>query len=493
MNRIAFIFLICFSLIGTLALSQAVYYPFYTNDTTNNHLLSLELSNKVKNSFTLPSGVNSKYKKEFLDIQKEHCNYVKDLVRNTTIADSIILPYLKTVLGNIQNANPSLNKYNIILSDVPKNNVAYIGGNTIVFYVPMFSRLENESQLAAILCHEIAHGELNHPQLGLIKRLDAYYSKDFQKELEKTKKEKYNVYKKLTELGLKYTYDYCKHSRAFEKSADSLGYIFLSKTDYNSGDIITMLEILKHSDEPLYKDSIIYSTIFNCNNLKFDFNSIKPYKSTSIFKISAEAKAIEDSILDALKTHPECDLRIEYARELMKSIPPHFDYKSNNREFEKLKWYCAMEMIAGYYKYEQYDQSLYNSLLFLQHYPNNEYLHNMIVLNYYNLYSAMKDHELADLLSNYSEENYKTFNDYLFTINNLRLSELKELIQCFYTSHKASITEDEYGISANYCYANITEDASVEKWRQKYVDKYKMGRFNKLPGLIPDPKKKKKK
>ena len=147
----------------------------------------------------------------------------------------------------------------------------------------------------------------------------------------------------------------------------------------------------------------------------------------------------------------------------------------------------------SYHLYEYYDLSLFNALLYLQRYPDNEYLKAMVMLNWYGLYNAMKNHDLADYVSNYSNENRAELNNLIFLINNLRLSEMAEFGNCFYASNK--IAQNEYALAVNYCSARLKDDqANCTSIQEQYKSGYKKGRFTALLDLIPkDVGKKKKK
>ena len=108
------------------------------------------------------------------------------MVKYTSLTDSIIEPYIQSVFAKILKANPQLKDYILVVTSTPIMNAVNVGGHVIIFYVPLLSIVETESQLASVLCHEIAHGELNHVETKVKSRFDTFYSQEFQKELNKT-------------------------------------------------------------------------------------------------------------------------------------------------------------------------------------------------------------------------------------------------------------------------------------------------------------------
>jgi predicted Zn-dependent protease len=489
-------FLVPFLFIAILseAFAQQNYFPYYNSDTIPTVRLADSCSKRVNKEFQVPAGVNSKYKASYLEIKEGATDYVKSIVKYTDLSDTVIYPYIISVYNHIADANPSLKNYSIVLSDFYMMNAASVGGKVIIFYAPLLSRLENESQLAAVLCHELAHGELNHSQQGLKTKLDAYYDNKYQQELNQTLKEEFNVNEKMNLLSMKYSFSTRFHDRSQEKAADSLGYLYLTKTKYDSKEALNLMNVLKTVDKPAFADSINYAKFFKCSTSVFNFNSIQPYKSGSLFSVTNDNKAHEDSLADSLSTHPDCEKRIAYLEQLMKTVPPHAGSNTESYSFKKIQWAAAMELIMSYHLYEYYDLSLYNALLYLQRNPENEYLKAMVMLNWYGLYNAMKNHELADYVSNYSNDNPAQLNNLIYLINNLRLSEMAEFGNCFYASNK--IDQNEYAIAVNYCSAMLKEDkTNIASLKEQYKSGYKQGRFISLLDLNPkeDDKKKKKK
>ncbi len=488
--------LICVILIcstGKVVTAQFNYFPFFNPDSTYVKQLSEDCSKMVTNSFVVPEGVSSAYKKDYKERQESMTEYVKNLIKYTATKDEVVYPFVQSVFNKIADANPQLKKYTVVVSKWPVMNAVNVGGNVVIVYMPLLSRMQNESQVATILCHEFAHGELDHMQKGLKKRMDQFYDKQFQKELKKTVKEEFNVIDKVNLLALKYTLTAYYHNRSQEKAADSLGYLFLSKTKFNSNEAVAALDNLKHTDEAPYNDSIDYQKFFKCPTSTFDFKKLKPYKPSNIFSISAEELAKEDSLKDSLRTHPDCDKRMAYIRDLMKSKAPATGSPLDSAAFKKVQWACAMEMIVSFYYYEYYDQSLFNALLYLQNNPDNEFLKSMVLLSWTKLYECMKNHELSDYISNSAEDNPNQLNKLIDLLNTLRLTEMSEFGNCFYQANKDAFKQPEYTLAVNYSYSKMMEDAGMNSWKEKYSAQYKTGRFVDLFELEADKKKKKKK
>ena len=477
---------------GIQSFAQFNYFPFYSPDSTERILLSETCSEKVSRSFVLPDDVNSAYKKQFKHRKEESADYVKSLVKYTGTQDPLLYPFVQSVYSKITEGNPLLAGYTVVLSNWPVMNAAFVGGHVIVMYAPLLSRMENESQVAAVLCHELAHGELDHVQKNIQSTLAQLYNKEFQKELKKTMKEEFNVQAKINLLTMRFAFNTSFHSRALEKSADSLGYLFLMKTNYDANQALSTLEVLKHIDEPVTKELTDYSMYFKCPSSAFDFTGIKPYKASSIFSKSAEDVAKEEAFRDSLRTHPDCDKRMTYISDLMKAKPPHPGKPCDEKLYAKVKWAGGMEMINAFFQYDYYDYSLFNALLYLDMAKDNEFLKFMVSLNGYKLVEAIRNHELSDYVSNYSDENEPQLNNLLFLLNTIRLSEFTGLVNCYNELNAPDFHQEEFTLAANYCISKLKDDGKSDSWLTKYKSKYANGRFADLLGLNEKTKKKKK-
>jgi hypothetical protein len=162
-------------------------------------------------------------------------------------------------------------------------------------------------------------------------------------------------------------------------------------------------------------------------------------------------------------------------------------------DYESIRWAAAMEMIQAFYVYQYYDYALFNALEYMQIRGDDDYLKTIVSLCLSGMYEAMKNHELSDYVSNYSTENPKAFNDFLFFINSLKLNDVSEFVNCFYSKNISSIKENEFFIAASYCRSKMNADGKEKNWQDKYKTSFKNGRFYYLLDLNTKSEKKKRK
>jgi len=199
--------------------------------------------------------------------------------------------YVNKVADVILKNNPDLKKsiqFFVLRSHIPN---AYTTSNGLVFVsIGLLSRLENESQLAVILAHEIQHFVQKHS-------------------LEQFKQEK-NLKKDFRgsdlEERLKALYRFNKDQ---ELEADDLGYKMLQGTKYDMSEGIYVFEMLKYANFPFLETPMSIDS-FESANYKFPEvlkNSIRESIKAGEKSDLAEDEREND---DNKSTHPSLNKRI---------------------------------------------------------------------------------------------------------------------------------------------------------------------------------------
>lgn len=122
-----------------------------TREIQNDLLADVEISLKDEQDFG----------NEILESLKDDYDFInsgKDLQKLKSIKNDLVSRIL----------NPRGFSYKIFLIDDTIKNVFTAGGN-IYFFKGMYSQLKNDSEIAAVIAHEISHNELSHMNLKLKK------------------------------------------------------------------------------------------------------------------------------------------------------------------------------------------------------------------------------------------------------------------------------------------------------------------------------------
>ncbi len=158
--------------------------------TVNSQTKELD-SKYVKNIKSTLSNFKSK------EERKEYDNYFEFLehrislnyTKNNYVLDNDYQKLTQNTFDQIISKNTDLksntNKFYIIKSNIP--NAASLGFNIYFIESGLFNLLDNQFQFAAVICHEIAHNQLNHTRLSI--EQDAEFVKDFKREIKSIKRQ----------------------------------------------------------------------------------------------------------------------------------------------------------------------------------------------------------------------------------------------------------------------------------------------------------------
>jgi len=359
------------------------------------------------------------YKSQFEDFSRTIDNkelYFDDNLQN----------YIEKILSEIIRNNPVLadKKIAVYFSRDPEANAYSIGDGTIVFNLELLRYLNDEAEIGYIICHEIAHYTLNHREKSIEKEISSQNLKEA-KALEKDlKKSKFNKQIKSEIFAKNSVYSRKNRSRLQEFQADSLGLDYFKNTKYNSASSINLLKHLSKTD--IETDSlprISYPKNFTTKNQKFikDWVTMEDYS-----KYSYSKENIFKWDIDSLKTHPNCEQRIEKISKQVKNTKSN--YYTDKAFFDDLKKRIEYEQIYSNYYLKNYGLSLYDALKLKEKNPKSVFLKEMIALNLEALANAKKEMRINSFIpSIIPNEQTKSQQYYFNFVSNLTLSELQQL------------------------------------------------------------------
>jgi hypothetical protein len=302
----------------------------------------------------------------------------------------------------------------------------------------LFSRLENESQAAFVLCHEIAHFYLKHSENSIHTYINTLNSKEVQQELRKIKNSEFKKRDELDKLLKGLTFNSRRHSRDHESEADSMAVELMRHTRFDVGESLTALALL---------DSIDIDTINADGCLRKTFNAKGyPFKSKWLAKeeglLGGHAKLNDDqSMADSLKTHPDCKTRIKVLEKLVTT------YKSTSRlkdvvdkqQFNNLRSTFQYEVIEYAFLSGDYTTSLYYTLQLLQNNPADPYLITQVGKIFNGFYNAQKNHTLGKISSLPSPNYPSNYNLFLQFIQNLYKEDFASISYHFLNQYSSTL------------------------------------------------------
>lgn len=391
----------------TVFAQQTIFTPAIENDAQLKAIASSLEKSYQRDIALLPS----ENKKELIKIYKQRWNNIQEKFDKKEIyTDAGAQQYLDAMVAEIVKANPLLQhkefKCYFSRSGIP--NAAYLGEGLIVFNMGLFSRLNNESQAAFVLCHELAHFYLNHSENSIQKYVATLNSDEVQQQLRNIKKTEYGKRAELEKLLKGLTFDTRRHGRDHESSADSMGVEFLRNTRFDVAESLTTLGLLDSIDTDTLKTDIVLQSLFNAKEYPFKKRWIS--KEEGLLGGHAQLKR-EESLADSLKTHPDCKLRIKILEPTVLKYQSGSSLKNiiDKAKFDNFKNIFRYEIIEYDFTSDNYTKSLQHSIELLQVNPSDPYLVSQIGKIFNGFFDAQKNHTLGkitELPAPYFESNY---------------------------------------------------------------------------------------
>lgn len=491
MRALLLLFLLCAALTHASVAQESAYLPFYSADTMQVQQLAVAHRTLVQKHFGTPTEGNSDYRDHYRRIAREAAADVYNSVRYSALLDPVLNPYVQRVFKQIVDANPQLPPVQLVLSRSPEPNAHAVGSGTIMLNLGLLARMENESQLAFVLCHELAHVQARHMDTSLRAQLTTLHSRELRRQVRRIVAAEYNISSKLKTLVLGLSLNSTYHQRAHEKQADSLGYALLKRSRFDAAQAYRALQLLDKIDEPLSAQPLNLAQFFGCAVAPYPLPEAAPAKSKSIFTVAAPAKTALE-LTDTLKSHPDCAKRMRYLRELSQgqvadgppTTPP-------SPEFAQVKSLSRLEVIQSWFDFDCYDHALFEALQLLQEQPHNQYVRAIVTLSLFELREHLLHHRFTEVVSNASSRQPESFRQLLTALYAWKLEDYQGLSACFAQTAGAAPTPapataaDEYALAASYATAALATDATAATWRQHYLARYQRGRFSHL--LFPPP------
>lgn len=229
-----------------------------------------------------------------------------------------------------------------------RSNVAnaFVTGDGMVFVtMGLLSQISNESDLAFVLSHEIAHYELKHV-LNSFKR---------RKELEKN-----NI-----ELSID---DFSDYSKQQEFEADSIGLVRYLEAGYSIEGIDQVFDVLMYAHLPI--DEVDVSPEFLIGD-----QCLFPEKF--VLKHENQIDFSEDYD-DSKSSHPNIKKRKIFALEFYENELTSFtggkEFSLGKERFESMRSVARFERVQNWIYARSYANALYEIAVLEKQYPNNKYL-----------------------------------------------------------------------------------------------------------------------
>ncbi|MEO8146138.1 MAG: M48 family metallopeptidase [Bacteroidia bacterium] len=419
-------------------------------------------------------------KSEYIrNVFKERKEYLNNAVSNGDFMfDCDIYLYVQQIFDTIVKYNPPLQgKMRIVVSRYTEPNAFALGDGTIVVNLGLLNRLDNESQLAFIICHELSHQYFDHVfnKINLI--AEKKFDEDFDKQIKKTLKQEYNVHSKLMALVMPLLFDITKYSRTDESQADSMGLIFLSHTPYNTSESIKAIAKLDLFDLEKDTNNIDLKKSFDYEDYLFKNEWLTYHGASSLGAFEYKSTAIDDS----LKTHPDCKIRASALEHLYSKLTwaPGKIFLQPEDKFKEISYHAEAEIIETNYRIENYGRALFLALQMSMHFPQDIYSKLIVSRCLSKIYLNRKKHVPYMYVDNTSNEYFENYNRVLAFINELTMHDLEMLGYLGFQK----CGNDKFGSNEDYLFTKLViylahNDLVISKSvKENYVAIFKGGKF----------------
>ncbi|MEL6674272.1 MAG: M48 family metalloprotease [Bacteroidota bacterium] len=383
------------------------------------------------------------------------------------------------VFERIIQANPDLQKLplRLYVSEETGPNAVSLGEGTVILYLGLLRRLENQHQLAFVISHEIAHFVLDHSRNTMVEQITYAYNRAAREAEAARIENSSRAYEEVVNLLQKRLYQRHRYSRQAEFEADSLGLRFVMATSYAPEGALGLLEILDQVDADKFQDSIAYRQRFDQAAYPFQDRWMKPpAKSGFIYgKNDFALEMAEDSV----GTHPDCQLRIQVLQRQLAANQSSLQLARGRQRdalFRLLHPQMDKEWLTSFYRNGQVGKSLYYSLKALTFYQDDPYVHSMVGLSLYHLYQSKKNHRLGKVLDFPQPKQPEDYQTFLTFVRNLKLKELLGLCQAYMGAQPEAWNSYEPILFAKVCAASLSpESARFQELSKTYQKTFPQG------------------
>jgi Zn-dependent protease with chaperone function len=477
--NISLLLFVCICVSNSILAQNAAFYSPLKDDPTLSRQLTEATEKRYKKDLTGISGSNKKqfeeiYKERYLKIQKMY-------TEKEIIAEGKAASYLQSLVQEIIKSNPALGNLDprIVFSRAWWPNASSMGEGTIIFNIGLFNRLDNESQAAFVLCHELAHLYLDHSNKSISRYVNTVYSEEFQKELKRIKNTEFQKRQQAEALMKDFAFRSRRHSREHESEADSLAIEWMKNTSFDVRESISCLTLLDSVDRDKYDINPELEQVFHSKEYPFQAQWVK--KEESLFgAMAAHTEEEGKRERDSLKTHPDCSNRI-------KRISARVDqyYKGSSRrfiiseeQFKNLQTDFDYEIIEYCYRSENISRSLYYSLQMLPTRRADAYLVTSIGRCLNAIYTAQKAHTLGKIVDMPSPYNDKKYDKLLRFIQQLRLSDIAAISYFYLLIYQADMaTHEDFLEALINSKANYNKPEEKKYWVDRYTKQFPNGKF----------------
>jgi len=432
MKKLISFFLLCLSAAAFAQLYQPIDTADYIKRKDFLKIFSSDMETLIRKSKTeYPGKKGSELSKIYKEFSVEFEKKVKE---KNFVFNSVFDVKVKSLIAKLRKNNPQIpeNLKILIAKDNTPNAYCFADG-TFVINMGLFSWLNNDDQLAAVMAHELGHKISDHGLKVFLNLID-------QDVMDKTvveniKLTKINQNKMAFDVLRNRVYKKGAENRKQEMQADSLGYIIFKNSDFKKVQFVNALKRLEDFDtiSPRVLKVETYKKYFNLPNQQFKERWLKK-EDFSLYNYNHYKEKLNK---DSLRTHPEIILRINQLKKNFPELKAEMPDEKPSESFTTLEKIARMETLPNFYASEDYGVGIYSSLQFLQDAEEEEYYKKWLGKCFIKIYEGRKNYNLNRYLDRVDPKNQsESYQQFLNFMWNLSLEEIKNIAD-YYQNNKS--------------------------------------------------------
>ncbi len=422
-----------FIVLFSSALFSQQLKPIDTSDFIQRKILIENFKNEFENfNHKISKEYSGRIKRELIDIYEfSQEEFIHNIEKKEFVFDTRFTDYVAELERKIKSQpnNSGLSDFKILVSKSNNPNAFCMPGGILVINIGLFRFFDNEAQLLSVICHELGHKQLKHPENTVLSKVTLNNSDALKARVRSIEKSKAGQNDEAFSLLKHILYSEGGKRRMEEQAADSLGYLLYKKAGPANSNYLDALHRLKEFDSipsiSISKED--YQTLFDLPDQKFkeDWLQVEDF---SKYNYDFYKEKISK---DSLKTHPEIDARILKLKNDFSELDVAFDSVpkiDTTSSFYQLKLLAKQEVITNYIEKGEYGKGIYVNIKRLLETPKNNYLKSQLGQNFLLLYEAKKQYTFNKFVEyvtpEMEDESYIRFLSFLW---NLNLAEIKNI------------------------------------------------------------------
>lgn len=379
------------------------------------------------------SGLSKVYKEFGADFEKQVKN--KDFVFRSEFD-----PAIKSLIERLRKNNPGVpQNLKILIAKDNMPNAYCLADGTFVINMGLYSWLDNDAQIAAVIAHELGHKIDDHTfktVLGIVEQ-DQQDKSTVQNIKETTESRSQRQNQKAFDLFKNRIYKKSVEKRKQEMQADSLGYTIFKKSDFNKNEFVNALQKLQNFDtiSPRVLKVETYKKLYHLPKQAFNEKWLKK-EDFSLYNYNFYKEKLNK---DSLASHPEMTKRIEKLKKIFPELNISVEPEKPSETYLTLKKTARMEILPNYFHSEDYGVGIYSAMQFLQDEEDEKYYKAWLGKCFAKIYEARKNYNLNRYLDRIEpkdqSESYQQFLNFMW---NLSLDEIKNIAD-YYQSNAVAL------------------------------------------------------